>query len=48
MTIQVVIVFVYMFLMLFISWYSTKLQKQGGSLSFLFADRNLNYVLINV
>ncbi len=46
MTIQVVIVFVYMFLMLFVSWYSTKLQKQGGSLSFLFADRDLNYVLI--
>jgi SSS family solute:Na+ symporter len=48
MSIALAIVIIYMFALLFVSWYSTRLQKKGGSNSFLFADQKLNWVLIGV
>ena len=48
MQIALVIVIIYMFSLLFVSWWSTRLQKKGGSNSFLFADQQLNWVLIGV
>jgi SSS family solute:Na+ symporter len=48
MSIALIIVILYMFALLFVSWYSTRLQKKGGSNSFLFADQKLNWVLIGV
>ncbi|MEL7569408.1 MAG: sodium:solute symporter family protein, partial [Eubacteriaceae bacterium] len=48
MSVALIIVIIYMFSLLFVSWWSTKRQKQGGSNSFLFADQKLNWVLIGV
>ncbi|NMC57755.1 MAG: sodium:solute symporter family protein [Eubacteriaceae bacterium] len=48
MTIALIIVIIYMFSLLFVSWWSTKRQKEGGSNSFLFADQMLNKWLIAV
>ena len=48
MNLALVIVVAYMFSLLAVSWYSTKLQKKGGSASFLFADNALSWPLIGV
>jgi len=48
MTLALIIVIIYMFSLLFVSWWSTKLQKKGGSNSFLFADQKLNWFLVAV
>ncbi len=42
------IVIVYLCLLLFTSWYSTKLQQRGDSKGFLFADQKLNTILVGV
>jgi len=42
------IVIVYLCLLLFTSWYSTKLQQRGDSKGFLFADQKLNTMLVGV
>lgn len=48
MNIALIIVIIYMFSLLFVSWYSTKLQKEASSKSFLFADNQLTWPLIGV
>lgn len=42
------IVIVYLCLLLFTSWYSTKLQQRGDSKGFLFADQKLSTILVGV
>lgn len=42
------IIIVYLIALLFISWYSTRLQKQGSSKEFLFADQKLGTLLVGV
>ena len=42
------IIIVYLLALLFTSWYSTRLQKQGSSKEFLFADQKLGTLLVGV
>lgn len=42
------IIIVYLLALLFTSWYSTRLQKQGSSKEFLFADQKLSTLLVGV
>lgn len=42
------IVIIYLLLLLFTSWYSTRLQQKGSSKGFLFADQKLNSWLVAV
>jgi solute:Na+ symporter, SSS family len=42
------IIIVYLLALFFTSWYSTRLQKQGSSKEFLFADQKLGTLLVGV
>lgn len=42
------IIIIYLCLLLFTSWYSTKLQKEKSAESFLFADKSLTTILVGV